>query len=73
MKKNFKFVFVTTTAYNIVKKALLKKRAEVTASPAAAKKFLVKSGLWDVLEKAPANGSSQKGVSRARKAAKKSA
>jgi len=43
---------VTTTAYQIVKKALLKKRAEVTASPAAAKKFLVESGLWDVLEDA---------------------
>ena len=44
---------MTTTAYQIVKKALLKKRAEVTASPAAAKKFLVESGLWDVLEDAP--------------------
>jgi hypothetical protein len=44
---------VTTTAYQIVKKALLKKRAEVAASPAAAKKFLVESGLWDVLEDAP--------------------
>jgi hypothetical protein len=44
---------VTTTAYQIVKKALVKKRAEVTASPAAAKKFLVESGLWDVLEDAP--------------------
>jgi hypothetical protein len=73
LKKSFKFVSVTTTTYNIVKKALLKKRAEVTASPAAAKRFLVKSGLWDVLEKAPANGSSQKGAFRAKKAAKKSA
>lgn len=45
---------MTTTAYQIVKKALLKKRAEVTASPAAAKKFLVESGLWDVLEDASA-------------------
>lgn len=44
---------MTTTSYQIVKKALLKKRAEVTASPAAAKKFLVASGLWDVLEDAP--------------------
>jgi hypothetical protein len=44
---------VTTTAYHIVKKALQKKRAEVTATPAAAKKFLVDSGLWDVLEDAP--------------------
>jgi hypothetical protein len=44
---------VTTKAYQIVKKALLKKRAEVTASPAAARNFLVKSGLWDVLEDAP--------------------
>ena len=43
----------TTTAYQIVKKALLKKRAEVTASPAAAKKFLVESGLWDILEDVP--------------------
>ncbi len=44
---------MTATSYQIVKKALLKKRAEVTASPAAAKKFLVESGLWDVLEDAP--------------------
>jgi hypothetical protein len=44
---------VTTAAYNIVKKALQKKRAEVTATPAAAKKFLLESGLWDVLEDEP--------------------
>ena len=44
---------MTTSAYNIVMKALKKKRAELRASPAAAKKFLVDSGLGDVLENAP--------------------
>jgi hypothetical protein len=44
---------MTDTAYQIVKKALLKKKAEVKASPAAAKKFLVASGLGDVLASAP--------------------
>jgi hypothetical protein len=44
---------MTTTAYNIVMKALKKKRAELRASPAAAKKFLVDRGLGDVLESAP--------------------
>jgi hypothetical protein len=45
---------MTDTAYQIVKKALLKKKAEVKASPAAAKKFLVASGLGDILASAPA-------------------
>ncbi len=45
---------MTTTVYNSLKKALLKKKAEVKASPAAAKKLLVDSGLWDLLEDAPA-------------------
>jgi hypothetical protein len=44
---------MTTTAYNIVMKAIKKKRAELRASPAAAKKFLVDRGLGDVLESAP--------------------
>ena len=44
---------MTTSAYDIVMKALKKKRAELKASPAAAKKFLVESGLGDVLENAP--------------------
>jgi hypothetical protein len=56
---------VTTIAYQIVKKALLKKRAEVTASPAAAKKFLVESGLWDVLEDAPIDPKRRKAVATA--------
>ena len=60
---------MTTTAYQIVKKALLKKRAEVTASPAAAKKFLVESGLWDVLEDVPVT---PKGRKASTVAAKKS-
>ena len=53
---------MTTTAYQIVKKALLKKRAEVTASPAAAEKFLVESGLWDILEETPVTSKRQKGT-----------
>jgi hypothetical protein len=48
---------MTDTAYRIVKKALLKKKAEVKASPAAAKKFLVASGLGDVLAGAPSRKS----------------
>jgi hypothetical protein len=48
---------MTDTAYRIVKKALLKKKAEVKASPAAAKKFLVSSGLGDVLASAPSRKS----------------
>jgi hypothetical protein len=56
---------VTTTAYQIVKKALLKKRAEVTASPAAAKKFLVESGLWDVLENIPVTPKRRKVITAA--------
>jgi|HubBroStandDraft_1064217.scaffolds.fasta_scaffold1485992_1 hypothetical protein len=44
---------MTDTAYQIVRKALLKKKAEVKASPAAAKRFLVASGLGDVLAGAP--------------------
>jgi hypothetical protein len=43
---------MTDTAYHLVKKALLKKKQEVKASPAAAKKFLEASGLADVLENA---------------------
>jgi hypothetical protein len=58
---------VTTTAYQIVKRALLKKRAEVTASPAAARKFLVESGLWDVLEDAPVVPKRQKASAAAAK------
>jgi len=56
---------VTTTAYQIVKKALLKKKAEVTASPAAAKKFLVESGLWDVLENIPVTPKRRKVITAA--------
>jgi hypothetical protein len=41
---------MTTTAYEIVKKAIAEKRATVTASPAAARKFLAESGLLSVLE-----------------------
>jgi hypothetical protein len=48
---------MTDTAYKIVKKALLKKKAEVKASPAAAKRFLEASGLADVLANAPARKS----------------
>jgi len=44
---------MTDTAYHIVKKAVLKKKAELKASPAAARKFLVASGLEDVLADAP--------------------
>lgn len=44
---------MTAIAYQIVKKALLKKKAELKASPASAKKFLVDSGLGDVLKDAP--------------------
>lgn len=44
---------MTTAVYHSLKKALLKKKAEVKASPAAAKKLLVESGLWEVLEDAP--------------------
>jgi hypothetical protein len=44
---------MTTAAYNIVMKAIKKKKAELRASPAAAKKFLVDRGLGDVLENAP--------------------
>lgn len=44
---------MTTAAYNIAKKALLKKTAEVKASPAAARKLLVSSGLWDLLDDVP--------------------
>lgn len=58
---------MTTTAYQIVKKALIKKRAEVTASPAAAKKFLVESGLWDVLEDAPIVSKRRKATTAATK------
>jgi len=60
-------------AYHIVKKALLEKRAKVTASPAAAKRFLVKSGLWDVLEKAPGTSTGRKSTSATKKAVKKAA
>ncbi|PUZ30067.1 hypothetical protein GA0116948_10161 [Chitinophaga costaii] len=41
---------MTTAAYDIVKKELLKKKAQVKASPAAAKKVLVESGLWNLLK-----------------------
>jgi hypothetical protein len=58
---------VITTSYQIVKKALLKKSAEVTASPAAAKKFLVESGLWDVLEDAPIASKRRKATAAAAK------
>ncbi|TDW96034.1 hypothetical protein [Dinghuibacter silviterrae] len=44
---------MTDTAYQIVKKALLKKKAEVRVSPAAAKQFLLASGLGDILANAP--------------------
>lgn len=44
---------MTIAAYQIVKKALLKKKAEIKASPAAAKRLLVESGLADVLANAP--------------------
>jgi hypothetical protein len=43
---------MTDTAYQLVKKALLKKKQELKASPDAAKKFLEASGLADVLENA---------------------
>jgi hypothetical protein len=43
---------VTTANYKVIKKVLLKKKAEVRASPAAAKKFLEDSGLGDILENA---------------------
>lgn len=36
---------VTTSTYNTLKKALLKKKAEVTASPVAAEAFLTGIGL----------------------------
>lgn len=62
---------MTTTAYQIVKKALLKKRAEVTASPAAARKFLVESGLWDVLEDAPIAPKRRKAAADAKKSGAK--
>ena len=64
---------MTTTAYDIVKKALLEKREKVTASPAAAKRFLVESGLWDVLEKAPATPTRRKSATATKKAVKKAA
>ena len=57
---------MTTAAYNIVMKAIKKTRAEVRASPAAAKKFLVDRGLGDVLENAPA-------LQRRKRATKKAA
>jgi hypothetical protein len=44
---------MTTASYNIVMMELKKKKAELRASPAAAKKFLVDRGLGDVLENAP--------------------
>jgi hypothetical protein len=68
----FIFVYMTTSAYNIVKKALLKKKAEVTASPTAAKKFLRQSGLWDVLKDVPADKSG-KGTPAKKAAPKKKA
>jgi hypothetical protein len=43
---------MTTANYKVIKKALLKKKAEVKASPAAAKKFLGDRGLGDILENA---------------------
>jgi hypothetical protein len=60
---------MTDTAYQLVKKALLKKRQEVKASPDAAKKFLEASGLADVLENAAVKTKTT-GASR-KKAAKK--
>ena len=44
---------MTDAGYQIVKKVLLKKKAELKASPAAAKKFLIASGLEDILASAP--------------------
>jgi hypothetical protein len=64
---------VTTAAYNIVMKALKKKRAELKASPAAAKKFLVDSGLGDVLENAPVRQRTNKAAAPKKAAVKKSA
>ena len=55
---------MTTTAYNIVMKALKKKRAELRASPAASKKFLIDRGLGDVLENAPLRKPAKKAASK---------
>ncbi|HET6252555.1 MAG TPA: hypothetical protein VFE32_00705 [Puia sp.] len=55
---------MTDTAFQIVKKALLKKKAEVKSSPAAAKRFLVASGLGDVLAEAPSLKSGKNVVSK---------
>ena len=63
---------MTTTAYNIVMKALKKKRAELRASPAASKKFLIDRGLGDVLENAPTR-QRQKAAASKKAAPKKSA
>jgi hypothetical protein len=61
---------MTTAEYYILKKALLKKKAEVRASPAAAKRLLTESGLWDVLEDAPVSVSPAKKVAAKKAAAK---
>ena len=53
---------MTLAEYKIIMKAIRKKRAEVRASPAAAKKYLEESGLGDILENAPLIKSSKKPV-----------
>jgi len=60
---------MTDTAYKRVKKALLRKKQEVKASPDAAKRFLEANGLADVLENAAVK-TKITGASR-KKAAKK--
>lgn len=42
----------TTATYNMLKKALIRQRAQATASPAAAKAFLVNLGLSDLVKDA---------------------
>lgn len=44
---------MTTSEYKIIMAAIRKKTAELKASPAAAKKFLIDNGLGDILENAP--------------------
>ncbi len=59
--------------YNIVMKAIKKMRAELRASPAASKKFLVDRGLGDVLENAPLRKPANKVASPKKAPSKKSA
>jgi hypothetical protein len=49
----FAIYTVTQESYDIIMNALLKLKAEATASPEAAKKFWEDSGLGDILESLP--------------------